>query len=142
MYLHTSPPLDTHHTATQCSYIHTPPIYWLHAGPSSPEATLSTSRPSLKDLVSHVVPRITPKWYEVGLQLDLEPYVLDGIEKLQDQPRKMFAEWLKGSSCTWEKVFDAVEKTCGKAPMEEIQAAVVESIRGAQSTGQHLAHHV
>ena len=26
--------------------------------------------------------------------------------------------------------------------MEDIRAAVVESITGAQSTGQHLAHHV
>ena len=105
-------------------------------------ATLSASRPSLKDLVTHVVPVISSAWYNVGLQLDLDHYFLNGIEKeQQDQPRKMFDKWLQGSSCTWERVFKAVKDTFGTAPMEEIQAAVVESIRGAQSTGQHIAHH-
>ena len=106
-------------------------------------ATLSTSRPSLKDLVTHVEPRIASVWYNVGLQLDLEPDVLDGIAaEWQDQPRKMFAKWLQESSCTWQSVFTAVEKARGTKAMEDIQAAVVESIRGAQSTGQHLPYHV
>ena len=100
-------------------------------------APLSTIRPSLKDLVRHAVPRIAPAWYDVGLQLDLEPDVLDEIEKKSDQPRKMLAKWLQGSSCTWQSVLNAVEIIRGGKPMEDIRAAVVESITGAQSTGQH-----
>ena len=84
---------------------------------------LSTIRPTLKDLVRHVVPRIAPAWYDVGLQLDLEPDVLDEIEKEKsDQPKKMLAKWLQGSSCTWQIVFNAVEKICGVKPMEDIRA--------------------
>ena len=74
-------------------------------------APLSTIRPSLKDLVCYAVPRIAPAWYDVGLQLDLEPVVLDEIVKEKsDQLRKMLAKWLHGSSCTWQSVLNAVEK--------------------------------
>ena len=101
-------------------------------------APLNTIRPALKDLVCYAVPRIAAVWYDVGLQLDLEPDVLDEIEKEKsDQPRRMFAKWLQGSSCSWQSVLDAVEKTRGAKPMEDIHADVVESIRKAQSTGQH-----
>ena len=109
-------------------------------------APLSTIRPSLKDLVCHAVPRVAPVWYDVGLQLDLEPDVLDQIEKEKsDQPRKMFAKWLQGSCCSWENVLNAVEKVRGVKLMEDIREAVVEAITGAQSTGQHyhtVAYHV
>ena len=75
--------------------------------------------------------------------MDLEPDVLDEIEKdKSDQPRKMLAKWLQGSSCTWQRVLNAVENIRRGKPMEDIRAAVVKSIAGAQSTGQHLAHHV
>ena len=108
------------------------------AGPSAAVGPLSTIRPALKDLVCYAVPRIAAVWYDVGLQLDLEPDVLDEIEKERsDQPRRMFAKWLQGSSCSWQSVLDAVEKTRGAKPMEDIHADVVESIRKAQSTGQH-----
>ena len=101
-------------------------------------APLSTIRPSLKDLVCYAVPRIAAAWYDVGLQLDLEPDVLDEIEKEKsDQPRRMFAKWLQGSSCSWQSVLDAVEKTRGAKPMEAIRAAVVESTKGTQMEGQH-----
>ena len=108
------------------------------AGPSASVAPLSTIRPALKDLVCYAVPRIAAVWYDVGLQLDLEPDVLDEIEKERsDQPRRMFAKWLQGSSCSWQSVLDAVEKTRGAKPMEDIRAAVVESFKGAESAGQH-----
>ena len=80
-------------------------------------------------------------WYDVGLQLDLEPDVLEEIEKEKsDQPRKMFAKWLQGSSCSWQNVLNAVEKIRGKKPMDDIQADVLVSVRSAQSSGQLLAH--
>ena len=103
-------------------------------------APLSTIRPTLKDLVCYAVPRIAAVWYDVGLQLDLEPYVLDEIEKERSgHPRKMFAKWLQGSSCFWQNVLDAVNKICGAKPMEDVRAAVVESFEGAAISGQ-LTH--
>ena len=101
---------------------------------------LSTIRPTLKDLVCYAVPRVAPAWYDVGLQLDLEPDVLDEIEKEKsDQPRKMFAKWLKRSACSWQSVLKAVEKIRGAKPMEDIRTAVWESLRSAESTGQQHA---
>ena len=109
------------------------------AGSSAPAAPLlSTNRPALKDLVTYVVPRVASEWYNVGLQLDLEPYVLNEIENTDHQPRRMFDKWLQGSSCSWQSVLNAVEKACGRKPMEDIRADVLESITSAQSTGQHL----
>ena len=107
-------------------------------GPSAAVGQLSTIRPALKDLVCYAVPRIAAVWYDVGLQLDLESDVLDEIEKEKsDQPRRMFAKWLQGPSCSWQSVLNAVKKTRGAKPMEDICAAVVKSIEGAQSAGQH-----
>ena len=101
------------------------------ADPCAPVTTLSANRPALRDLVYYAVPRIAAVWYNVGLQLDLEPHVLDEIEKEKsDQPRRMFAKWLQGAFCSWQNVLNAVEKTCGAKPMEDICAAVMES-------GQH-----
>ena len=94
-------------------------------------APLSTIRPALKDLVCYAVPRIAAMWYDVGLQLDLEPRVLDEIERERpEQPRKMFAKWLQGSSCSWQNVLDAVKRICGAKLMEDIYADVVESLEG------------
>ena len=107
-------------------------------GPSAPVPPLSTIRPALKDLVCYAVPRVAPKWYEVGLQLDLKQYDLDAIEREKpDCPRKMFAKWLEGPSCSWQSVFNAVEKICGAKPMEDIRTAVVESIIADQTSGEH-----
>ena len=115
----------------------------LAAGSCAPAAPpLSTIRPALKDLVSYVIPQVASEWYNVGLQLDLEPYVLNEIENKDHQPRRMFDKWLQGPSCSWQSVLNAVEKACGRRPMEDIQAAVLESIASAQSTGQHLGYRV
>ena len=112
------------------------PSHMFVTGPSAPVPPLSTIRPTLKDLVCYAVPRVAPAWYDVGLQLDLEPDVLDEIEKEKtDQPRRMFAKWLKGSSCSWQSVLNAVEKIRGTKPMEDIRTAVVESLKHAQTSG-------
>jgi len=61
----------------------------------------------------------------VGLQLDLEPHVLDDIEAgKSSEPRKMFSKWLQRSDCSWQKVLDAVKSTCGAKPMEDIRSAL------------------
>lgn len=113
-------------------------LYLFVPGPSAAVPLLSTIRPNLKDLVFYAVPRVAPAWYDVGLHLDVEPDVLDGIENERaDHPRRMFAKWLQKSSCSWQSVLNAVEKARGTKPMEDIQAAVVQSIKAAQSSGEH-----
>ena len=57
------------------------PRYLFIPGSSAAVPPLSTIRPVLRDLVDYAVPCVAPKWYDVGLQLDLEPHVLDEIEK-------------------------------------------------------------
>ena len=100
-----------------------------NAVPRDSASALSTIRPTLKDLACFVAPRIAAVWYDVGLQLDLEPHVLDGIEKENsDGPRKMFNKWLQGSDCSWQRVLDAVRSVCGAKPMEDIRTAVVEAL--------------
>ena len=69
----------------------------------------------LRDLVNHVVPSTTDKWYNLGLQL-LDPghaHVLDTIESEKNDPstccRKMFNEWLKSDElASWDKVIKAL----------------------------------
>ena len=53
------------------------------------------------------------KWYDIGLQLGLESYILDGI-KVQCGPipsdcfREMIKEWLKCEESNWIKLQDAL----------------------------------
>ena len=79
------------------------------------------------------MPRVAPKWYDLGLALDVKPFVLDTIfqeQKCPDQPRTMLVKWLEGSPGTgsqprtWQSVLDAVGMICGSAAMEDIRAAV------------------
>ena len=79
------------------------------------------------------MPRVAPKWYDLGLALDIQPFVLDGVAHQQekaDRPREMFAKWLEGSPDTgnqlrtWQTVLDAVGMICGSAAVEDIRTAV------------------
>ena len=95
--------------------------------------TSLSDQPTLRDVVCFVVPRVAPKWYDLGLALDVKSFVLDTIvqeQKCPDQPRTMFVKWLEeflgtGSQPrTWQSVLDAVGMICGFAAVEDICAAV------------------
>ena len=95
--------------------------------------TSLSDQPTLKDVVCIAVPRVAPKWYDLGLALDVKPFVLDGVAHQQekaDRPREMFAKWLEGSPGTgsqprtWQTVLDAVGMISGSAAMEDIYTAV------------------
>ena len=95
--------------------------------------TSLSDQPTLKDVVCIAVPRVAPKWYDLGLALDIQPFVLDGVAHQQekaDRPREMFAKWLEGSPGTgsqprtWQTVLDAVGIICGSAAMEDIRTTV------------------
>ena len=90
--------------------------------------------PTLRDIVCFAVPRVAPKWYDVGIVLDVRSFVLDGIaheQKSPDQPRTLFVKWLQKSpgtgnqTRTWKSVLEAVEIICGQGTMEEIRTAVL-----------------
>ena len=79
------------------------------------------------------VPRVAPKWYDLGLALDVKSFVLDGVAHEQeraDRPREMFAKWLQRSPGTgsqvrtWQSVLDAIGVICGTAAVEDIRMAV------------------
>ena len=108
-------------------------IYCVLSSPAGAVVTSLSDQPILKDIVCHAVPRIAPKWYDLGLALDVEPFVLNDVSHQQekaDRPREMFAKWLEGSPGTgsqprtWQTILDAVGMICGSAPVEDIHTAV------------------
>ncbi len=108
-------------------------IYCLQSSPAGTIVTSLSDQPTLRDVVCFAVPRVAPKWYDLGLALDVKPFVLDGVAHQQekaDRPREMFAKWLEGSpgtgsqSRTWQSVLDAVGIICGTAAVEDIRTAV------------------
>ena len=88
----------------------------------------------LKDLVECAVPRVAPKWDEVGLQLNIQPYVLRNIEAdggdVVTRCKNMFSKWLIGEAGTgdlqrtWESVLEAVRNAVGS----EVRSNVEQSI--------------
>ena len=89
------------------------------------------------------VPHIAPKWYDVGIALDVQPLVLDGIEHDQRstaQPRTMFVKWLQKSpgtgsqARTWKSVLEAIGIICGEGAVAEVCTAV--HIQGYTTGGE------
>ena len=108
-------------------------IYCVLSSPAGAVITSLSDQPILKDVVCIAVPRVAPKWYDLGLALDIQPFVLDGVAHQQekaDRTRQMFAKWLEGSPSTgsqprtWQTVLDAIGMICGSAVMEDIRTAV------------------
>ena len=58
----------------------------------------------LADVHHNVTPLVASKWYNLGLQLGVEPYVLEVIEGSRMKPeectREMFRRWLNSESGT------------------------------------------
>ena len=109
------------------------PFYCLWLSPAGAVVTSLSDQPTLRVVVCFVVPRVAPKWYDLGLALDVKSFVLDTIvqeQKCPDQPRTMFVKWLEESlgtgsqPRTWQSVLDAVGMICGLAAMEDIRTAV------------------
>ena len=102
-----------------------------------------SDQPTLRDIVCCVVPRVTPKWYDVGVVLDVQSFVLDGIvhdHRSTDQPRTLFVKWLykspgTGSQArTWKSVLEAIGIICGQGTVAEICTAV--HIHGYTTRGE------
>ena len=88
----------------------------------------------LKDLVRCAVPRVAPKWDEVGLQLDIQPYVLRNIEAdggdVVTRCKNMFSKWLIGEAGTgdlqrtWESVLEAVREAVGSEVCSNVEQSI------------------
>ena len=105
--------------------------------------TLLSDQPTLRDIVCFVVPHVTPRWYDVGVALDVQSLVLDGIvhdHRSIDQPRTMFVKWLQKSpgtgiqARTWKSVLEAIRIICGQGAVAEICTAV--HIQGYTTRGE------
>ena len=88
----------------------------------------------LKDLVKWAVPRVAPKWDEVGLQLNIQQYVLRSVEAdggdVVTRCKNMFAKWLDGQNGTgnlprtWESVLEAVREAVGSEVCRTIEHSI------------------
>lgn len=95
---------------------------------------LLSQKPTLKDLYEKVVLRVAGNWDKLGLQLDIEHYVLEAIKTPHgskvDFCLNMLAQWLDGKrDCgklpkTWSSVLEAVESSCGSEVQREIMIAL------------------
>ena len=90
------------------------------------------AKPSLSDLLRHVVPTVAAKWKMVGYALGVEHEVLSTIEyderKAERCAMELLAQWLYRASGTgdqprtWHSVVGAVETVIGHGEKERIEA--------------------
>ena len=80
------------------------------------DARLYTSRPTLRDLATHVIPSVKTEWYNLGLQL-LEPKYENELNTIEADTRndaatccrKMFSKWLNTDElASWDKLIKAL----------------------------------
>ena len=80
-------------------------------------------RPSLAELCEHVP--VSPIWYQMGVQLELDPRKLNGIElqgaNFMDKMTKMFELWLDTNPQATRR---QIVETLRKNSIEEITLAV------------------
>ena len=91
------------------------------------------NHPNLPDLMTHVAGKTPTKWYEVGIQLNIEISTLDAFEEqTKNQKRlysKVFDQWKKEKKLpyTWDTIVNALEKV----EENETVIAIKKWLRGA-----------
>ena len=77
---------------------------------------LYTSRPTLRDLIIHVIPSVAIKWFELGVVL-LDPKYQNELSTIETDTRndaatscrKMFSKWLNTDQlASWDKLIKAL----------------------------------
>ena len=69
-------------------------------------------RPTMRDLVKHVVPLVGGHWYDLGLELlnpkyenELDTIESETTDRISERCRKMFSIWLRTDpQASWNKV--------------------------------------
>lgn len=97
---------------------------------------------TIKEIVDKVVPRIAFDFDKVGLQLDIEPYVLANIAAEQSTPERkclnMFQRWKNGEKGTggqpraWETILHAVGKAIGREVQKEIEQDISANVQSSR----------
>ena len=114
-------------------------------------ADLLGKKPSLKQLINVVVPRVSSKWKAIGLGLDIEDCRLAAIEKSEHYQTdacctEMFSNWLNlaprtgGLPLTWSSVLSAIEKV-ESATSEELLAELKSSVEPPLPRHYTTPHH-
>ena len=76
---------------------------------------LGREKPEIRDVLNNVVPKWASKWRELGMQLNVDRYKMDVIEK--EHPNyckgcciKMFSIWLDSNpAACWEDITIAMD---------------------------------
>ena len=80
------------------------------------KAAAYSQAPSIPKLMSLVAKKIPTKWYNIGIQLEIEIPTLEAFEQqTSDQQRlfsKVFAQWRKEEKVpfTWETIISTLEE--------------------------------
>lgn len=79
-----------------------------------------------KDLaaIQNYLVKITDKWIDIGIQLEMDPDYLESLNKnkkssSKDKLRQMVLTWLKGDGPTWKALCDALKS----AAVDEVGVA-------------------
>lgn len=100
--------------------------------PTAASISFMHAKPKLKDLMDKVIPRIGRLWDRVGLQLDIEDYLLAAIssDDHENGGKQMFQQWLNGKKGSggkprmWESVLNAIENSIGFVVRNDLEAAL------------------
>ena len=99
--------------------------------------SLLHSKPTILELLDHVVLRVAARWYHFGLALGVEDYLLEDIKatergEVEACCTDMLKRWLRGERATggkersWSTVLGAVQKSFGWEAASHI-AGVLQS---------------
>ena len=98
--------------------------------------TICSQEPEMRDLMLHIAKKTPTKWYEVGIQLKIEPSTLDAFEEqIRDQTRlyiKVFVQWRRDHKVpyTWTTIIGALEAVGERTVASDIR----EWLRGHTRT--------
>ena len=93
--------------------------------PLSSTYSLLRSKPTLLELLDHVVLCVAARWYHFGLALGVEDYLLEDIKatersEVQARCTDMLKCWLRGEratggeECSWSTVLGSVQRCLGR----------------------------
>ena len=99
--------------------------------------SLLHSKPTMLELLGHVVLRVAARWYHFGLALGVEDYLLEDIKatergEVEACCTDMLKRWLRGERATggkkhirsWSTVLGAVQKCLGQEAASSIAGAL------------------
>ena len=105
---------------------------------------MADSKPTLKMLQRHVIPRVASKWFQLGLELfdEKEEHLLNNIESMQkenvDKCLEMFRLWsMTYSDATWSQIVEAL-----KSPGVYLAAVADELEKNLIGNNDNFFNHV